>query len=229
MESPYKGSVMREAFPCHDVIVVPRGPRRINSLNHEYISLQFHCPGVMVGFHISGVNFIITFIFANILWVCLGRECVVVLFNFCSKMPKIRKIQITAGTMSWFVHRNLLSKGVMRWYIFSCDQAALRRVIFVRPSVRLPVPPFWQRSCHLIILKFSGVIIIDRRDDDAKGLGQRSKVKATEVMTPFSRFRALTPDLIHIWRWNDAQSMMLLIRAALFIFRVIRQISRSHC
>ena len=47
--------------------------------------------------------------------------------------------------------------------------------------------------------KFSGVIIIDGRDIHAKGQGQRSKVKVTEVMTPFSRIRTLTPVVIHIW------------------------------
>ena len=38
----------------------------------------------------------------------------------------------------------------------------------------------------------------------------RSKVKVTEVNTQFSRFRAVTPLWIHIWWWNDAQSLMLL-------------------
>ena len=56
----------------------------------------------------------------------------------------------------------------------------------------------------------------------------RSKVKVTEVMTPFSRFRTVTPVWIHIWWWNVAQSLMLLRRGALLFFKVIRQISRSH-
>ena len=46
-----------------------------------------------------------------------------------------------------------------------------------------------------------------------------SKVKVTEVMTPFSRFRTVTPVWIHIWRLNDAQSLMLLWRGALFFSR----------
>ena len=79
----------------------------------------------------------------------------------------------------------------------------------VRPSVRPSVCPsvrpsqltFWQCSCHRIILKFSGVITVDRRDVHAIGQSQRSKVKVTEVMTPFSRFRTVTPVWIHIWRW----------------------------
>ena len=47
----------------------------------------------------------------------------------------------------------------------------------------------------------------------------RSKVKVTEVMTPFSRFRTVTPVWIHIWRWNDAQSLMLLRRGALLFLQ----------
>ena len=92
------------------------------------------------------------------------------------------------------------------WYrvVFSCDQAALRTLLSVCPSVFPSVTPFWQCSSHCIILKFSGVITIDRCDVDAKGQGQRSKVKVTEVMTPFSRFRTVTPIWIHIWGWNDA-------------------------
>ena len=81
---------------------------------------------------------------------------------------------------------------------------------------------------HRIITKFSGVITISRRDVHAKGQGQMSKVKVTEVMTPFSRFRTVTPVWIHIWKWNDAQCLMLLRRGALLFFKVIHQISRSH-
>ena len=57
---------------------------------------------------------------------------------------------------------------------------------------------------------------------------QEVKVKVTEVMTPFSRFRTVTPVWIHKLRWNDAYSFMLLRRGALMFFKVIRQISRSH-
>ena len=56
----------------------------------------------------------------------------------------------------------------------------------------------------------------------------RSKVKVTEVMTPLSCFRTVTPVWIHILQWNDAQSLVLLRRGALLVFKVIRQISRSH-
>ena len=81
------------------------------------------------------------------------------------------------------------------YYIFSCDQAALWMVFSVRlsvcPSVRLSVrlsvcpsvTPFWLCSHHRIIMKFSGVITLDQGKVHAKGQGQRSKVKVTEVTT----------------------------------------------
>ena len=73
--------------------------------------------------------------------------------------------------------------------VFSCDQVALRTLLSACSSV---CPShIWQCSCHLIILKFSGIITIDRRDVHAKGQGQRSKIKVTEVI-PFSRFRTVT-------------------------------------
>ena len=95
-------------------------------------------------------------------------------------------------------------------------------------SVRPSVTPFWLCSHHRIIMKFSGVITSDKSDVHAKGQGQRSKVKVTEVTTPLNRFRTVTPVWIHIWWWNDAYSLIMLRRGALLFFKVIRQISRSH-
>ena len=126
------------------------------------------------------------------------------------------------------------------YWIFSCDQAALQMVfsfclsvrpsvcLSVRPSVRPSVTPFWLCSHHRIIMKFSGVITSDRSDVHAKGQGQRSKVKVTEVTTQLNRFRTVTPIWIHIWWWNDAYSLIMLRRGALLFFKVIRQIWRSH-
>ena len=116
--------------------------------------------------------------------------------------------------------------------VYSCDQAALQMVFSVRlsvcPSVRPSVTPFWLCSHHRIIMKFSGVITNDESKVHAKGQGQRSEVKVTEVTTQLDRFRTVTPVWIHIWWWNDAYSLMLLRRGALLFFEVIRQISRSH-
>ena len=83
-------------------------------------------------------------------------------------------------------------------------------------------------SHHRIIMKFSGVITNDKSDVHAKGQGQGSKVKVTEVNTQLNRFRTVTLVWIHIWWWNDAYSLMMLRRGALLFFKVIRQISRSH-
>ena len=120
--------------------------------------------------------------------------------------------------------------------VFSCDQAALQLVFSVclsvrpsvRPSVRSSVTAFWLCSHHRIIMKFSGVITSDRSDVHAKGQGQSSKVKVTEVTTQLNRFRTVTPVWIHIWWWNDAYSLIMLRKGALLFFKVIRQISRSH-
>ena len=67
-----------------------------------------------------------------------------------------------------------------------------------------------------------------KSDVHAKGQGQRSKVKVTEVNTQLSRFRTLTPVWIHIWQWNHAHSWKQHRRGALLFFKVIRKISRSH-
>ena len=130
----------------------------------------------------------------------------------------------------------LLTNYWLQLHIFSCDQAALWMVQSVRLSVRLSVcpsvcpsvTPFWLCSHHHIIMKFSGVVTNDKSDVHAKGQGQRSKVKVTEVNSKLSCFRTVTPVWIQISWWNDAQSLMLLRRGALFFFKVIRQISRSH-
>ena len=127
---------------------------------------------------------------------------------------------------------SFLSLGTYFADVFSCDQAALWMVFSVRLSVCLSVCPsvtsFWLCSHHRIIMKFSGVITMDQGKVHAKGQGQRSKVKVTEVTTQLDRFRTVTPVWIHIWWWNFTYSLMLLRRGALLFFKVIRQISRSH-
>ena len=117
------------------------------------------------------------------------------------------------------------TKQLYKWYFPSVRLSVCPSV---RLSVRLSVTPFWLCSHHRIIMTFSGVITNDRRKVHAKGQGQRSKVKVTEVTTPLSRFQTVTPVWIHIWWRNDAYSLMLLRRGALLFFKVIRKISRSH-
>ena len=109
------------------------------------------------------------------------------------------------------------TKQLYKWYFPS-----------VCLSVRLSVTPISPCSHHHIIIKFSGVITMVKSDVHAKGQGQRSKVKVTEVNTQLSRFRTLTLVWIHIWQWNHAHSWKQHRRGALLFFKVIRQISRSH-
>ena len=67
-------------------------------------------------------------------------------------------------------------------------------VQYVRLSVCLSVclsavTPFWLCSHHRIIMKFVGVITNDQGNGHAKGQGQRSNAKVTEVTTPLTSFR----------------------------------------
>ena len=118
------------------------------------------------------------------------------------------------------------TKQLYKWYFPSVCPSVCPSV---RLSVCLSVTPFSPCSHHRIIMKFSGVITMVKSDVHAKGQGQRSKVKVTEVTTQLNRFRTVTPVWIHIWWWNYTYSLMLLRRGALLFLKVIRQISRSHC
>ena len=131
-----------------------------------------------------------------------------------------------------FIQTSLIGK----YRIFSCDQAAIWLVqsvrLSVRPSGRLSVrhtfSTMFPSSYHDEIFKSYYHGQKARSDVHAKGQGQRSKVKVTEVNTQLSRFRTLTPDWIHIWQWNHAHSWKQHRRGAVLFFKVIRQISRSH-
>ena len=99
--------------------------------------------------------------------------------------------------------------------------------LFVRMSVCLPVctsvhpsvTPLSLCSHHRIIMNFLEFIANDRIDVHAEGQGQMSKFRVTEVKIQFSRFRTVTPVWIHIWRWNDTRSLVLLGRGALLLSR----------
>ena len=94
-------------------------------------------------------------------------------------------------------------------------------------SVCLSVTPFSLWCNHRIIIKFSGIITNDGSGVYAIGLIQRSKVMVTDVKSQLNRFRTLTPVWIHIWWFNDVQSLVLLRRGALLLSKVIRQISKA--
>ena len=129
---------------------------------------------------------------------------------------------LTSVVLNYFL---AATKQLYKWYFPSV-------CLSVRPSVclsvRLSVTPFSPCSHHCIIMTFSGVITMVKSNVHAKGQGQRSKVKVTEVNTQLSRFRTLTPVWIHIWQWNHAHSWKQHRRGALLFFKATRQISRSH-
>ena len=98
----------------------------------------------------------------------------------------------------------------------------------VCPSVCPSVTPFSPCSHHRIIMKFSGVITMVKSDVHAKGQGQRSKVKVTEVNTQLSSFRTLTPVWIHIWQWNHAHSWKQHRRGALLFLAATKQLYKWY-
>ena len=108
--------------------------------------------------------------------------------------------------------------------IFSCNQAALWMV----QSIRLFVSP---SACLSHLFHYVANIYSSWNFQELLPMTEVmsiQKVKVAEVKTPFIPFRAVTPVWIHIWWWNDAQSLMLLRRGALLLFKVIHQISRSR-
>ena len=123
-------------------------------------------------------------------------------------------------------HKMFFRSSDQSQMFFSCDQAALWMV----QSVCLSVCP---SVCHTFLTMFPS----SHHPEIFRSYYQWqkwrsckrswSKVKVTEVNTQLSHFRIITPVWIHIWWWNDAQSLMLLRGEALLFFKVIRQTSRS--
>ena len=115
------------------------------------------------------------------------------------------------------------SRDLAKWAwlsVFSCDQAALWMVQFVRLSVCHTFLTMFPSSYHHKI--FRSYYQWQKWRPCKRS---RLKVKVTEVNTKLSR--TVTPVWIHIWWWNDPQSLMWLRRGALLFLKVIRQIWRS--
>ena len=83
--------------------------------------------------------------------------------------------------------------------LFLAATKQLYAALSVRPSVCLSclsVTPFSLCSCHRMIMKFSGVITIDKSYVHAKGHSQRSRVKVTwaeksTILTRIEHFRTV--------------------------------------
>ena len=178
---------------------------------------------------------------SNIIHSCLLTSQKLVLFPFYHPIKMELTLVVSWNRKHWpgrsrpifhkltWIHRSLeTTQSEMLGFLAATKQLYEWYFLSVCPSVCLSVTPFWLCSHHRIITKFSGVITNDRSDIRAKGQGQRSKVKVTEVTTQLNRFRTVTPVWIHICWWNHAYDLMILRIGALLFFRVIRQISRSH-
>ena len=118
------------------------------------------------------------------------------------------------------------TKQLYEWYFLSvCPSVRLSVRLSVCPSVRLShlfdhvpiIVSSWnfQELSHWTRVRSMQKVKV-------RGQGHRGH-------DPNFRFRTVTPVWIHIWWWNDTYSLMLLRRGALLFFKVIRQISRSHC
>ena len=134
------------------------------------------------------------------------NKCYVILFKIQNQHTLIR------GNAS-FISKCVKHNGVRVKGIFSCGQTALLTVLYVRrsvcSSVRPTVTPFSQCLCSCIIIKFSGVITIDKSYVHATGQGERSSVNVTEIKANFAPIWGISEwQLIwmHWWLWSDAQS-----------------------
>ena len=114
------------------------------------------------------------------------------------------------------------SHGLKNWW-FESNLSKITRPVAAIKSLRFALLSMFPSSYHHEIFR-----IYYQWHKWCWCKRSRSEVKVTEVMTPFSLFRTVTPVWIHILQWNDAYSLMLLRRGALLFFKIICQISRSH-
>ena len=94
----------------------------------------------------------------------------------------------------------------------------------VRPSVCLSVTLF--HYVLIIVSSWNFQVLLPMRAVMSMQ-NTRSEVKVESHNGQFTRFRTITLVWIHIWWWNDAQSLMLLRRGALLFFKFIPQIAQS--
>ena len=130
-------------------------------------------------------------------------------------------------------HRCILNNFLRSYPFFvGSDQAAQWTV----PSICLSVCPsvrhtLLQCFSHRIIMKFARLITIKRSDVHAKGQGQKSSIKVTEVKTNFAPSWAF-PDRNFSLNSQKTTGWFTKLEAAYnrcpIVFKDISQISRSH-
>ena len=142
---------------------------------------------------------------------------------------------IYKGSTLWMLTFYWYEMSGNNWYdlyIFNCDQAALKNgsvhLSVLHPSV---CPSFYdifpQHYSHHIMMKFSGVFVIDICDTyakgnvESKGKGHRGKTNFVPILVFPDCLNSLMVKKWHIKvKWHR--------RGALLFFKAIHQISRSH-
>ena len=134
----------------------------------------------------------------------------------------------------WNCQMDFPLKKILSVCLSVCQSICPSISLSVRLSVSLSVCLCLSHLFHYALIMVSSwnfqewLPMIEVIDVYAKVQGQKSKFKVTEVKTQISRFGTITPVWLHIWWWNDAQSLILFRSGALLIFKVICQISRSR-
>ena len=82
----------------------------------------------------------------------------------------------------------------------------------------------WSDACSLTLLIRGALLFFKVIRQISRSNGQ----KKSPISAKIGRFRTVTPVWIYQWLWNDAHSLKQQTRCALLVFKIIRQISRSH-
>ena len=148
-------------------------------------------------------------------WLCLFQHKICTGHNQI-EVYKYKNLNMILFEAVYPVHRDQTCG-----YILSCDQAALRILLSVWPSVCHTFFTMSLSTYHHELFRVN-----HHWHKWCPWKGSRSEVKRwrSQVKTQFSCFRTLTPVWIHIWQWSDAQSLKKHRRGALLFFKVIRQV-----
>ena len=125
------------------------------------------------------------------------------------KMANILQITFSNGSsfkkMLWLKFYNIFLAATKQLYWWFSPSVCLSVCLSVSHSVCLPVTPFSLCALRGITMNFSGQEWLPMTEvmymQNAKGQGQRLKVKLTEVKSQLCRFRTITLVWFHIWWW----------------------------